>query len=214
MSGNTGKTWAILLAGEVRPTERLRRQLQGARMLAADAGLAHAEALGVEPELIIGDFDSAHPELLKRHQHLPRQTHPVAKDMTDGQLAIQHALEQGAEQLLLIGALGGPRSDHALMHLLHLADLARRGISAMASTGREEAWGLGPGEHVIDLPAGATFSLLGFDDLHDVHLSGARWPLAGDVLPFGHSRPVSNVAEGPLNLRIGRGHGVLLASLD
>ena len=206
-------TWAVLLAGEVHPTERLRGQMAGARVVAADAGLAHAEVLGVQPELVIGDFDSAAPELLERHGALPRQVHPVAKDLTDGHLAIEHALEQGAERLLLIGALGGARSDHAVMHLLQLADLARRGVAAMASTGREEAWGLAPGEHVIDMPEGTTFSLLGFADLQDVHLSGARWPLVGETLPLGHSRPVSNVAEGPLKLRIGRGHGVLVASL-
>ena len=206
-------TWAILLAGALRPTPRLSRQLAGARVLAADAGLRHAAALRVQPELLIGDFDSAQPDLLAAHAHLPRHAHPADKDMTDGALAIEHALAEGARQLLLIGALGGERSDHAMMHLLQLADLARRGIVAMASSGHEEAWGLAPGEHAIDLPAGSTFSLLAFDDLTDVHLAGARWELQGEVLPFGHSRPMSNVAEGPLRLRVGSGHGVLLAHL-
>ena len=93
MNGNgQADAWAILLAGEVWPGERLRRQLRGTRVVAADGGLAHAEALGVAPELVIGDFDSVSPHLLARHEHLPRQTHPVAKDMTDGQLAIRHVL--------------------------------------------------------------------------------------------------------------------------
>ena len=206
-------TWAVLLAGEVRPTPRLARQLAGARVLAADAGLRHAAALSVQPELLIGDFDSAHPDLLAAHAHLPRHSHPADKDMTDGALAIEHALAEGAQRLLLIGALGGGRSDHAMMHLLQLAELARRGIAAMASSGHEEAWGLASGEYAIDLPAGSTFSLLAFDDLADVHLAGARWELRGETLPFGHSRPMSNVAEGPMRLRIGSGRGVLLAHL-
>ncbi len=209
-----GTSWAVLLAGELRPTARLRRQLADARVVAADAGLRHAEVLGVSPEVLIGDFDSADAALLARHEDVPRIVHPADKDMTDGALAIEHALEQGAQRLLLVGALGGARSDHAVMHLLHLADLTRRGIAALASSGLEEAHGLGPGEHVIDLPRGTTFSLLGFESLHDVHLSGARWPLRGETLPFGDSRPLSNVARGgPLKLRIGAGHGVLLAHL-
>ncbi len=206
--------WAVLLAGHLRPTPRLRQQLAGHRVIAADAGLRHAEMLKVHPDLIIGDFDSAPPELLSRYQRLPRIEHPADKDMTDGALAIEHALQQGARQLLLIGALGGPRSDHATMHLLQLAELASRGIQALASSGLEEAWGLAAGEHAIDLPPGATFSLLAFTDLRDVHLHGARWPLQGDTLPFGHSRPMSNVVqEVPLRIRIGAGHGVLLAHL-
>ncbi len=204
--------WAILLAGEVAPTERLRAQTRGARVIAADAGMRHAEALELTPECWIGDFDSAPGSLRARYGHVQCISHPADKDMTDGALAIEHALKRGARSLLLIGALGG-RSDHALMHLMQLTDLASRGVAALASSGREEAHPLVPGRHVIDLPAGATFSLIGLEDLRDVSLKGARWPLHGEDLPFGHSRPVSNVAEGPLELELGAGRGILLATL-
>ena len=204
--------WVILLSGDVTLSERLRAQVKGARVVAADAGMRHAEALGLRPECWIGDFDSAPQELLARHADVPRIAHPADKDMTDGALAIAHALEQGARDLLLVGALGG-RSDHALMHLMQLADLAARGIGARASSGTEEALGLAPGDHIIDLPASSTFSIIGLDDLKDVTLNGARWPLKGEDLSFGHSRPVSNVAEGPLTLRIGAGRGILLATV-
>jgi len=123
---------------------------------------------------------------------------------------VERALERGARRLLLLGAFGG-RSDHATMHLLQLADLARRGIPALASSGHEEAHGLAAGEHVIDLPPGTPFSLLAFADMAGVHLSGARWPLEDAALALGETRPMSNVAEGPLRLRIGSGLGVLLA---
>ena len=204
--------WVILLSGDITPTERLRAQVRGARVIAADAGMRHAQALDLRPECWIGDFDSAPAELLTRHADVPRITHPADKDMTDGALAIAHALEQGARDLLLVGALGG-RSDHAMMHLMQLAGLAARGLGARASSGVEEALGLAPGEHTIDLPMGSTFSIIGLDDLKDVTLTGARWPLEGEDLPFGHSRPLSNVAEGPIRLRIGAGRGILLATL-
>ena len=204
------ETFAILLAGELKPTERLRRQLAGARVIAADAGLKHATALGVAPELVVGDFDSLPEDVRAAFAHVPLEEHPPAKDFTDGALAVERALERGARRLLLLGAFGG-RSDHAVMHLLQLADLARRGVAALASSGVEEAHGLAPGDHVIDLPVGTPFSLLAFSDMADVHLSGARWPLRGERLAVGETRPMSNVAEGPLHLRIGSGLGVLLA---
>ena len=205
-------TFAILLAGELVPTERLRRQVAGARVIAADAGLRHAAMLGVEPELVVGDFDSVPAEVRAAFAHVPVEAHPAEKDFTDGALAVERALARGARRVLLVGAFGG-RSDHAMMHLLQLADLARRGIAAVATSGIEEAHGLAAGEFSVELPRETPFSLLALTDMADVHLSGARWPLKGEALRLGETRPMSNVAEGPLKGRIGSGLGVLLARI-
>lgn len=207
-------TWTILLAGELQPTPRLRAQVAGSRVIAADAGIRHATALNVRPELWIGDFDSATEALKEQFAHVPRQPHPTDKDATDGALAVAHALASGAGRVMLIGALHG-RTDHALAHLLQLADLAERGVSAVASSGREEAHGLMAGRRQrIDLPAGTSFSLLGFGPLKNVRLGNARWELAGEDIPFASTRPLSNVAAGPVEVTIGAGHAVLLARLD
>ena len=58
-------TFVILLGGDLVVTERLRQQIAGARILAADGGIRHAAALGVDPELWLGDFDST-PEILRQ----------------------------------------------------------------------------------------------------------------------------------------------------
>ncbi|HHN73557.1 MAG TPA: thiamine diphosphokinase, partial [Thermopetrobacter sp.] len=65
----------------------------------------------------------------------------------------------------------------------------------------------------VDLPPGTLFSLIGFSPLTGVVLRGARWPLTGEDIPFASTRPLSNVARGPLELEIGGGRGVLLARL-
>ncbi len=204
--------FVILLGGPLHVTQRVRKQVRGRRVIAADAGVQHAEALGLQPELWVGDFDSANEELKRRFSRVPRQLHPADKDMTDGALAVQEALKQGAEDILLLGAMHG-RTDHALSHLLMLADLTNAGCRAMASSGLEEAVGIAAGHHVISLPAGVTFSLIGFSPLRDVHLTGARWPLRGEDLPFATTRPLSNIAEGQIALKIGEGKGVLIADL-
>lgn len=207
-----GERFALLLGGPVAITPRLRRQLEGRRIIAADAGMRHAEPLALRPELWIGDFDSAPPELMERHAAIPRIPFPADKDMTDGALALAAALERGARDILLVGALEG-RTDHALAHLLQLADLAARGIRALASSGREEVHGLAPGRHLVDLPAGTRFSILGFSPLKSVMLRGARWPLNDETIPFASTRPLSNIATGPIELDIEAGTGVLIASL-
>ena len=203
-------TWAVLLDGELTPTPRLSELVKGTRVIAADGGMRHAAALGVEPELWIGDFDSSDKALMAAWPDVPRHEHPPAKDMTDGHLAVEHALRQGARRVLLVAALGG-RSDHALTHLTQLIDLAGRGVTAMATSGSEEAWPLLAGESRISLPAGTQFSLIGLTPLKKVSMSGARWSLDDADLPLGSSRPLSNVAHGEVRISIGEGRAILLA---
>ncbi len=203
-------TWAVLLAGNLSPTRRLRDQIHGARVVAADGGMRHAAALGVAPELWIGDFDSSPAPLINDWPDVPRQEHPAAKDMTDGALAIAHAVKEGASRIVLAGAFGG-RTDHALAHLTQLVELAERHIPALATSGVEEAWPLLPGETRPDLPEGTRFSIIGLTPLAGVSISGARWPLENASLPLGSSRPLSNEAHGPLRISLKEGRGLLLA---
>ncbi len=208
----SSRTWTILLAGDLVPTARLRAQIEGSRFVAADAGMRHATALDVTPEAWIGDFDSAPGHVSHEvPEEIARHVHPRDKDLTDGALAVAHALEAGAERIILAGAFGG-RADHVLAHLAQVLELAGRGLDVLATSGLEEAWPLLPGRPAtIDLPPGSTFSLLGFGPLGGVTLSGAQWPLDDADIPFGSTRTLSNVAQGPVSVEIGKGAGLLLA---
>jgi thiamine pyrophosphokinase len=203
--------FAILLGGRLVRTERLARQLEGARFIAADGGMTHAEALGVEPDVWVGDFDSASADLLARHPAIRRETHPAEKALTDGELAVAAALTAGADRLMLIGAMGGERTDHGIGHLVHALSLAERGLDVMLTSGDEEAYPLIPGRYTFDLPAGSLFSIIGFSDLAGLTIGNARYPLDEFTLPFGSSRTLSNVAEGTITIRLGSGRAMLVA---
>ena len=203
--------FVVLLGGALTATPRLAADIAGARFIAADGGMRHAASLGVAPDVWVGDFDSTPPALLARWPNVERQPYPVAKNETDGTIAVSAAIERGARSVILAGALGGERSDHALMHLLHAVSLAEEGFAIKLTSGEEEAWPLLPGTREIDLPKDSLFSVLGLSPLAGLFLSNVRYPLNDFSLPFGSSRTISNVAEGPVRLSLASGRAVLIA---
>jgi thiamine pyrophosphokinase len=202
--------FTILLAGAIRPTPALRQAIAGSRIIAADGGMTHAENLGLVPELWVGDFDSAAPALAARFAAVPRETFPRDKDRADGELAIDAALARGAEEILLVGAFGGPRTDHAFMHLILALRYAARGVAIALFDGNEHALPLRCGHQRIDMQPGTDFSLLKFSDLSGLTITGARWPLAAVEIPFESILTQSNQALGPIDITLGSGTAVLL----
>jgi thiamine pyrophosphokinase len=201
----TQSPFTILLGGALTLTERLAAQLAGSRFIAADGGMRHARTLGVVPELWVGDFDSTDAALNAEFAGVLRERYPAAKS------AVEAALSRGATSLIFAGALGGTRSDHAFLHLLRLVALAEGGIPVFMTSGEEEAYPLMPGAREIDLPKGSLFSILGFTELSGLSIGNARYPLDGFALPFGSSRTISNVAEGPVRISLKSGRAVVLA---
>ncbi|NTF43807.1 thiamine diphosphokinase [Rhizobium rhizogenes] len=204
-------TFTILLGGELRLTDRLRAAVSGSRFIAADGGMRHALALGVEPELWVGDFDSTPADLLAAFPGVPKQPYPAAKAATDGEIAVSEAIDRGAVRLILAGAMGGERSDHAIQHLLYGVRLAEQGLDVLLTSGDEEAVPLLPGQMEMALPQGSLFSVLGFSDLAGLFIENARYPLRDFHLPFGASRTISNVAEGAVRFSLGSGRAIVLA---
>ena len=90
-------------------------------ILAADGGLAHLQGIGVQPNGILGDFDSL--------GYVPEsaQVFPGEKDDTDSMLAVRKGLELGYREFILYGALDGPRLDHTVANLQTLLFLERNG---------------------------------------------------------------------------------------
>lgn len=210
-NGMNHSTFTILLGGDLTVTDRLRSMISGSRIIAADSGMRHAFALGVKPELWVGDFDSADISLMEQAKDIARKSYPAEKNETDGEIATSEAIDLGADTLILAGALGGERSDHALQHLLHSLSLAERGLEVTLTSGIEEGYPLLPGRKTLSLPKGALFSVLGLSALEGLDIIGARYPLQNFSLPFGSSRTISNIAEGPLEFHLKSGRALILA---
>ncbi|CCF72478.1 LGT, TPK, Thiamine pyrophosphokinase [Babesia microti strain RI] len=206
--------FTILLNGDICVTDRLREQINGSRVIAADGGMRHAAALGVIPELWLGDFDSSDEDLLQKYRDVPREAFPSDKDATDGALACEKALQQGAQHIILCGAFGGERNDHSLLHMTQAITIAENGISVLLTSGREEGWPIFPRHFSCDLPDGCLFSLIGFSDLQGLTMSGVRWPLSNKNVPFGSSLTLSNHICGTFYCQLYFGKAILLAYVN
>lgn len=205
--------FVILLGGRLSPTQRLKSQVRGVRTIAADSGMSHAQALGLNAELWVGDFDSTGTELAAAYTHVGRHTYPPEKDMTDGEIAIREAINRGATELVLVGGMGG-KADHTLGHFGLALSLANRGFQTILSSGDEEAHPVIPGKLAIDLPPGTPVSLVPFSDLEGFSLQGVKWPLDDRRVPLGSSLTLSNVSTGPVHITLERGYGVAIAHLE
>ncbi len=167
----------------------------GDRIIGADGGAGQALAWGVVPDVVIGDMDSLwaadQAALVERGCHFIE--HPRAKDETDLELALRYAAEQGAQEIVVLGALGG-RLDHTLSNVLLMTMPALEGVAVRIVDGAEEALLVRGGEGVVlEGSVGDLVSLLPLGgDVHGVTTDGLAWPLRGDTLHFGFSRGVSN----------------------
>ncbi len=206
--------FAILLDGDLKASTRLKTQVEGCQIIAADGGIRHAETLGLTPDIWLGDFDSAPGEALKKYHSIPRLTFPRDKDLTDGEIAVAEALKRGATSLILIGAFGGKRADHALLHKLMALRLAGDGLSVTLSDGNQEGHPVLPGTKRYDFPTGTLFSLIGFDPLSGLTIRGAKWPLENTKTPTGSSLTLSNVVSNRLEIELAAGKALLIAQIE
>lgn len=188
------------------------------RVFVADYGAHHALAWGWPIHLLIGDLDSLPEADLWAAQALGAAvvTAPAAKDETDLELALAHALAAGAQELIICAALGG-RADHALANVLLLARPELNGIPALIAEAAQTVRLLRGAPAASD-PAGLTLCGAAGDlltllplagDAEGVRTAGLRYPLADEPLRFGRARGVSNVFEAA-TARIWLRQGMLL----
>ncbi|MCD7736347.1 MAG: thiamine diphosphokinase [Lachnospiraceae bacterium] len=97
--------------------------ISGDLVIAADGGYRHLRKLGMEPDVLLGDFDSL--KMVPEHEHLIR--HSPIKDDTDMALAVAYAADLGCDTFFLYGGMGG-RLDHTLANLQLLTGMAEKGL--------------------------------------------------------------------------------------
>ena len=140
-------------------------------VIACDRGYLHAERMGIMPDLIVGDFDSAPaPETV-----IPTERAPSEKDDTDTMLAARRAVERGCGEAVICCCFGG-RLDHTLANLQAAAWLAEHSVSTRMTGADTEGYVFASGTRRIPRRDGWSLSLFSMTDrCAGVSIRGAKY---------------------------------------
>lgn len=166
------------------------------RIIAVDGGLEAARSLKLEPDIIVGDFDTAKPELVayyRRKEHIIWEVHQPEKDDTDTELAIKRALACGCGRIVILGATGG-RLDHMLGNIHLLYPCLQKGVHAAIVDPQNRLYMIDGEYH---FPAkkmwGKYISFLPLtQEVKGITLKGFKYPLTGRDIEIGTSLCISN----------------------
>lgn len=161
-------------------------------IICADGGANFTQKIGLIPNIILGDMDSISEETLTYYQNVEFRRFPVCKDETDTLLAINHALEIGATEIFVFGALG-TRLDHSLGNIYLLTRLLKPGIQGMIIDEKNSIF-LVRDKKKLDLPMGTIVSLLPLGgDVEGLNIQGFKYPIANGKMTLENPYGISNV---------------------
>lgn len=172
-------TVLIINAGDFSP---IPKDLKYDYVIACDAGYTNAQKLGITPDLIIGDFDSYEGNPDTDFGDIPVRKYNVMKDDTDCMLAIKHAIQKGADKIILACSLGG-RMDHLIANIQGMSYVASRGITCELVSTTDYMVILTNGS--LTLPADDEYSISVFsltDSCKGVTIKGALYSIANYTL--------------------------------
>lgn len=184
------KSCRIFSAGDYNPA--VKKYISADLTIAVDAGYNFTCDAGIEPDIVLGDFDSL--GFVPKAKEIIR--HPVMKDDTDTLLAVRTGLRRGCDVFYIYGGLGG-RLDHTLANIQTLKFISDHGAKGFL---------IGVSENVTVLKNETAFfypctdgliSVFAFDgDAFGVTLDGLLYPLTNAHLTEGLPIGVSNEFTG------------------
>jgi thiamine pyrophosphokinase len=161
-------------------------------IIAADGGTRHALALGLTPNVVLGDFDSMTFDLrLLTEKGTQILKYPADKNETDLELALQHALTLNPDSILILAALGG-RTDHTLANIALLTDPRFSALDLRFNDGVEEIF-LCRDQARVRGRSGDIVSLIPWGgEVTGIVTSGLKWTLQNETLYPEKTRGISN----------------------
>ncbi len=179
-------------------------------IICADHGVDHCLKMGLEPNIALGDFDSAECDV----SQLKTVRFPRRKDFTDSELAVRYALDEGYSDIIMI-AFSGTRLDHTIANIGLLSYINKRGGRGMIADEHNEIYLLS-GECTLRGKRGDIVSVIPIGaDSEGIFTEGLEYPLSGESLHWGECRGVSNVMTGGIcTVKSEGGEALVIKSRD
>lgn len=181
-------------------------------IICVNGGCGYALAMGLKPDLVIGDMDSLNPDDQEKILQLDPKLikHPSVKDKSDLELAIDRAVEMKPGEIVIIGALGGVRADHAFINMLLLYIPMQHNIPARIVDRNQDIF-LIKDKMIINGKSGDYFSLFALTgEAGGITTEGLRYPLKEGTLHFASTLGLSNELTGS-KAAVSLERGLLLA---
>lgn len=165
-------------------------------IIGVDRGALKLMDKQINYDVAIGDFDS----VSEVERHLIEKkvktvlTLPVAKDVTDCEAAVEHAVSEGYHQIYLYGATGA-RFDHQFATIGLMLKYAKQNIEIYMVDEKNKISVLVPRLHHIERAEKKYISFFALENtVKNLTLQGVKYPLEGYDLSVDDSLCVSNEA--------------------
>ena len=187
-------------------------------VIAVDGGFSYCVRMGLEPDVLIGDFDSVSGDDREKLEAIKEQEPdrvvalcPV-KDDTDMLAALKLGLKRGYRSFWIYGATGG-RLEHTIANIQCLLFLKKEGAEGYLLDGREKIFVLKNEEVHFPPEAEGYLSLfcLG-EEAKGVDIRGMKYPLENYTMRNDYPIGISNEftgCEGIVRVRDGELVGIL-----
>ena len=162
-------------------------------ILCADSGTRHALALGLTPNMVIGDLDSISKDERRKIDDAGVEVveFPADKNEIDLELAIEHAVSLAPDQILILAALGG-RMDQTLANIALLSNLQLATYDIKLTDGVEEIF-FCRDQAKVEGRSGDIVSLIPWQgEVTGVFTENLRWHLHHETLYPEKTRGISN----------------------
>ena len=185
----------IIISGGKPPSKELLMQevKKDTFIIAADSGADCLYEYNIMPDLLLGDFDSINKNILDyfKKSNCTIDIYPTEKDYTDTEIAVKKALSMKPNEIILLGCTGS-RVDHLLGNIGMLKICMLNGVNAYIKDENNNI-------RLIDTSTslngsvGEIFSLQAYgDEIIDLTIEGAKYPLNNYNLKIGESITISN----------------------
>ncbi|MFV0520585.1 MAG: thiamine diphosphokinase [Lachnospirales bacterium] len=181
--------------------------------IACDGGLGHLDKLGINPNLLIGDFDSIDLNILSKYSEVEKLEYPTDKDFTDLELALEYLKKIKVKSAYILGGTGG-RLDHTLGNIFLLKKFYEYGIELKIIDEIQEIFFIKGSKNFTGYE-GKYLSIIPLEDIVCHSSFGLKYQLENLSFTLGDTLSISNiVVDDFVEIKLKKGCGLVIINKE